>query len=362
MQEMSHSARPSQSHVASQQIKCVVWDLDNTLWQGVLLEDEQTFLRARVLEILTTLDERGILQSIASKNDYTKAMDRLRELGLDEYFLYPQINWNSKAHSLKIIAQALNIGVDTLAFVDDQASEREEVRFSLSEVLCIDAAELDRVLEMPEMIPRFLTEDARMRRHLYVSEIERSKKEEEFVGPAEEFLASLQMKLTISSALEEDLQRAEELTLRTHQLNTTGYTYSYDELNNYRESEQHKLLISDLRDIYGDYGKIGVALIECLPNIWTIKLLLMSCRVMSKGIGTVMLQHIMCLAKAEHVRLQAEFISNKRNRMMYVAYTFAGFKETSKHGAVTILENALTHIQPFPDYMQVQILDKATGL
>src|SRR5688572_10973480 len=74
-------------------IKCVVWDLDDTLWSGALLEDDSIGLKDNVVEIIKTLDSRGILQSIASKNDYDHAMDRLRGFGLAEYFLYPQINW-----------------------------------------------------------------------------------------------------------------------------------------------------------------------------------------------------------------------------------------------------------------------------
>src|SRR5881296_3740569 len=96
------------SATKKQSIKCVVWDLDNTLWEGVLLEDEQVVLRPQVPEIIKTLDSRGILQSIASRNDHAKAIDQLRAFGLDEYFLYPQINWNSKASSIQAIARSIN--------------------------------------------------------------------------------------------------------------------------------------------------------------------------------------------------------------------------------------------------------------
>ena len=91
-------------------IKCVVWDLDNTLWQGVLLEDESVTLTEGIREIIVELDKRGILQSVASKNEFNTAMKKLQQLGLDEYFLYPQISWNSKSSSIQAIAKALNIG------------------------------------------------------------------------------------------------------------------------------------------------------------------------------------------------------------------------------------------------------------
>jgi FkbH-like protein len=338
-------------------IKCVVWDLDNTLWNGIILENDQISLHSHAVRIITTLDSRGILQSIASKNERSLAMAKLREMGLDEYFLYPQINWNSKASSIKEIAKSLNISLDAIAFIDDGQFELEEVKFSLPEVLCIDAAKLDEVLDMPEMNPRFITEDSQLRRLMYINDIERQNAEKEFVGAQEEFLATLNMTLTISYAKEEDLQRAEELTVRTNQLNATGYTYSYSELNQFLLSHQHKLLIAGLDDKYGSYGKIGLALVECDDCVWTLKLLLMSCRVMSRGVGAVLLNYITSLAKDQNVRLLADFVSTDRNRMMYITYKFAGFKEIEKRGDFVILENNLLRIQPPPDYMKVQVID-----
>lgn len=337
-------------------IKCVVWDLDNTLWQGVLLEDGQVSLRENIVNLIHTLDNRGILQSIASKNESETAIAKLEEFGLKEYFLYPQINWNSKASSIKEIATSLNIGLDAIAFVDDQLFELEEVKFTLPAILCINADKIGSILDMPVMNPRFITEDSSIRRLMYISDIERQSAEKEFVGTADEFLATLNMNFTISTAKEEDLQRAEELTLRTNQLNTTGYTYSYDELNHFRKSENHKLLIASLEDKYGSYGKIGLALIECQADTWIIKLLLMSCRVMSRGVGTIMMNHIMSLAQKDNVRLLAEFLSNNRNRMMYISYKFAGFKEIENKGNLIIFENNLTRIQPVPSYINFQVI------
>ncbi|MEH2349569.1 MAG: HAD-IIIC family phosphatase [Nostoc sp.] len=338
-------------------IKCVVWDLDNTLWDGVLLEDKEVSLREDIINIIHTLDNRGILQSIASKNDYATTIAKLEKFSLKEYFLYPQINWNSKAYSLQEIAKLINIGMDAIAFIDDQLFELEEVKFTCPEILCINADEIGSILDMPIMNPRFITEDSRIRRLMYISDIERQNAEKEFVGTTDEFLATLNMNFTISSAQEEDLQRAEELTLRTNQLNTTGYTYSYDELNKFRQSENHKLLIASLDDKYGSYGKIGLILIECQSKLWTIKLLLMSCRVMSRGVGTIMLNHIMSLAQSNNVRLLAEFVPNDRNRMMYISYKFAGFKEVEKKGNSVIFENDLTRIQAVPGYVQFQVID-----
>ncbi|WP_291567188.1 MULTISPECIES: HAD-IIIC family phosphatase [unclassified Clostridium] len=337
-------------------IKCVVWDLDNTIWNGVLLEDKDITLRDGIVDIIKTLDNRGILQSIASKNEYNIAMKKLKEFGIEEYFIYPQINWNSKSDSIKKIAKQINIGIDTLAFIDDQVFEREEVKFSIKEVLCIDALELDKLLNMPEMNPRFITEDSKLRRQMYQSDIKRNREEKTFNGTQEEFISSLNMHFTISVVSEGDLQRAEELTVRTHQLNATGYTYSYEELDCLRKSDRHKLFIAGLEDKYGNYGKIGLILIECDEEVWTLKLLLMSCRVISRGVGTIMLNYIMNLAKDANVKLYAEFVPTERNRMMYITYKFAGFREVGERNGVVILENDLLQIQSIPEYVQVLAL------
>ncbi len=338
-------------------IKCVVWDLDNTLWNGVLLEDENVTLREGLFQIIKVLDSRGILQSIASKNEYNAAMKKLEEFDLAEYFIYPQIGWNTKSSFVQNVAKSINIGLDTIAFVDDQEFERDEVKNIFPQVMCIDAADINKICDMQEMNPRFITSDSKIRRQLYMSDIRRNDDEKDFEGPQEEFLASLGMKLTIGSVHENDLQRAEELTVRTHQLNSTGYTYSYEELDELHKSDKHKLLIASLEDKYGTYGHIGLTLIECHEDIWILKLLLMSCRVMSRGVGTIMLNHIMNMAKKQGVTLRAEFVSTERNRMMYVTYKFAGFKEIQENGNFVVFENDLSNINAMPDYVKLNVIE-----
>jgi FkbH-like protein len=336
-----------------QTIKVVVWDLDNTVWDGILLEDTEVVLRPHVVEILKTLDERGILHSVASRNDHDLAMAKLQEFGIEEYFLYPQINWSPKSGSVAQIAKDINIGLDAVAFVDDQPFEREEVAFTHEKVLCIDSAELDDLLDRSEFNPRFITEDSRLRRQMYMADIRRNQEEEKYVGATEEFLSTLGMVFTVHPTRAEDLKRAEELTVRTNQLNTTGYTYSYEELDELSKSPRHKLLVSQLEDKHGSYGKIGLTLIETDPEVWTIKLLLMSCRVMSKGVGMVMIHYLARQAKEAGVKLRAEFVSTDRNRQMLITYKFAGFKEVARNGDVMIMENDYSAIQPTPPYVKL---------
>ena len=351
MQPANSELPPQQ--VKSRSVKCVVWDLDETLWRGILLEDRQVALRPGVVAIVKALDERGILQSIASRNDSDQALAQLRAFGLEEYFLCPQINWNAKSASIQAIAQALNIGLEALALIDDQAFERDEVHSAYPQVLCLDVAEIETLLGQPAFTPRFVTEDTRRRRLMVLSNLEREKAAVAFVGAPAAFLSTLGMVLTIEPAVESDLKRAEELTHRTNQLNTTGYTYDYDALSALRRSPDHRLLIAGLDDNYGTYGRIGLALVECQPGLWTLKLLLMSCRVMSRGVGSVLLTDIMRRAKAAGARLRAEFIPNGRNRQILITYRFAGFREVQQLAELSILEHALADIPPDPAYVQV---------
>ncbi|MEW2113874.1 HAD-IIIC family phosphatase [Streptomyces sp. NPDC005474] len=337
------------------QIKCVVWDLDHTLWDGILLEDGDVTVRPEAVAHIRRLDELGVLHSIASRNDPEAAMARLKQEGLDHYFLYPQIGWNPKSASVKQVAACLNIGLDAIAFVDDQPFEREEVTHAHPAVTTVDAADLD-ALAGEGFTPRFVTDESRVRREMYAGTIVRDQAEQEHAGTSEEFLATLGMRFTIAAAQTEDLQRAEELTVRTNQLNSTGRTYSYEELDELRGSDDHLLLVASLTDRYGGYGKIGLALVELGESHWHLRMMLMSCRVMSRGVGTVLLNHIMGLAAEAGAGLRAEFVETGRNRMMYVTYAFAGFTEAERDGDHVVLEADLARVQSPPDYLTVEVL------
>lgn len=338
-------------------IKCVVWDLDNTLWDGVLLEDGDVTLRPDVVEHIRRLDAMGVLHSIASKNDHETASAKLAEFGIDDLFLYPQIGWSAKSESIRRIAKALNLGEDAFAFVDDQEFERAEVAHTVPQVLCVDAADVGTELMRTEFIPRFITDESAQRRAMYRGQAERDELQQEFVGTNDEFLASLNMIFTVAPAQREDLQRAEELTVRTNQLNSTGRTYSYDELDALRDSPDHLLLVASLTDRFGSYGKIGLALVEKGERVWRLRMMLMSCRVMSRGVGMVLLNHIMRQALQAKVALRADFVETGRNRMMQITYAFAGFREAERTDSHVVLEADLETLQPPPPYVRL-ILDE----
>ncbi len=340
-----------------QKIKCVVWDLDNTLWDGILTEGDDVQLRDGIIDIIKTLDERGILQSVASKNNFEDAYKKLEELGVAEYFLYPQINWNPKSEAVKKIAENINLGIDSFAFIDDSEFEREEVLTADKRIMVIDACDTDKILDDERFIPKFITEDTRNRRLMYIADSKRKQDEAEFTGDNTEFLRSLGMKLTIAPVTEHDLQRAYELTVRTHQLNSTGYTYSYDELKQFIASDNHIFLIAQLTDKYGDYGKIGLILVENTDTL-RIKLLLMSCRVMSRGVGSAILIYLSKLKERLNKRMFAEFKTTDRNRIMYITYKIMGFDELEDNDGDVLLEYTSDGSKDFPDYFEVEDLTK----
>lgn len=350
-QEHTANSIPEKQRV----IKLLVWDLDNTLWKGVLSEGDELVLNESAVAAIRDLDERGILHSIASKNNHEDAWAQLCKFGLDGYFLYPQINWGPKSESIGRVKEKINIGFNAIAFIDDQPFEREEVSFVHPEVWALDETKIDLLTQMPELMPRFITGESARRREMYQADAERNEEEARF-GNNQEFLEQLDMKFHIAPASLEDLRRVEELTLRTNQLNATGYTYSYEELETLLDSEHYLLLVAELVDRYGSYGKIGVVLVEKGQANWVIKLMLMSCRVMSRGVGTVLLHYLINRARREGVGLQAEFKPTDRNRIMNITYKFAGFREVEKlDSGGDLLGHPLDREYPFPAYIKTEI-------
>ncbi len=334
-------------------IKCVVWDLDNTIWDGVLLEGDDVRLKEGVEDVLRALDARGILNSIASRNDAPVTEAKLREFGIHELFVYPQISWGAKSAAVATIAGLLNIATDALAFVDDDPFERDEVAAGLPDVLCLDATEVDTFLARPEFAPATVTVDARNRRTMVQSEVRRSELAQT-MAPAE-FLDSLGMVLTVAEGTEDDLARSEELSLRTNQLNSTGETFDREELESFLRSPSHLLYVAELDDRYGPYGKIGLALVELQDDCWLVRLFLVSCRVMARGVAPALLRHLVREAGAAGLPLRARFIRTDRNRPMYLMFKFEHFREIVREGDVALLQHDGSAMPEPPSYIEMRL-------
>ena len=337
------------------EVKCLVWDLDRTLWTGVLSEGDDVRLRDGVRATIERLDGRGILQSVASRNDPDQAMAKLAELGLDHFMVEPQISWGTKSAAITTIAARLNIGVDTLAFVDDDPFEREEVASVAPEVLCVPAEDVATLADRAEFSPAVISEDAHLRRRRYQEAAQRDRFEADFSGPSITFLSSLALRLTISLAEPDDLLRAEELTLRTNQLNATGRPFSQAELAALLERPDKVLAIVSLSDRFGDYGRIGLCLVDWSTDRWLVELVLFSCRVLSRGVTGVFLSWLAAAARENGTPLLAEFRASDRNRAMLIAYRFAGFEPTTQGSEADILRHAPEKLVAIPDYFHVEV-------
>ncbi|MFI0191290.1 HAD-IIIC family phosphatase [Streptomyces sp. NPDC017082] len=335
-------------------LKCLVWDLDNTLWRGTLLEDGEVTLPDAIREVVVDLDARGILQSVASKNDHETAWARLEKLGVAEYFVLPEIGWGPKSAAVRRIADTLGFALGTIAFIDDQPTERAEVAYHLPEVRCYDAEAAVTLPGRPEFTPRLRTVDSARRRHMYQAGFRREAARAEATGPDEEFLRSLELDLRIVRATGEELSRVEELTLRTSQMNATGVHYSDADLRRLLTDPGHEILVVTLTDRFGPHGAVGVLLLERRPDVWHLKLLATSCRVVSFGAGATILNWLIDEAARADTHLVADFRPTERNRMMEIAYRFAGFQDDGTCSCAAALPPAATddlqrlHLRPEP--------------
>ncbi|MGM1061312.1 HAD-IIIC family phosphatase [Saccharothrix sp. Mg75] len=308
-------------------VKCLVWDLDGTLWRGTLAEGDDVVVPDGVRRVITELDARGVLQSVASKNDHDHAWARLEQLGLAEYFVLPRIGWGPKSASVRAIARELGFAESAVAFVDDQPAERAEVAFHLPQVRCYPAEQAAHLTGLAEFSPPVVTEDSARRRRMYQDGFRRDAERAAFTGPDEEFLRTLDLRMTVVRATERELARAAELTLRTSQMNATGVPYDDAALRRLMTDPAHEVLVVGMSDRFGPHGAVGLVLLRRSPGAWHLKLLATSCRVVSFGAGATLLDWLADRAAHAGVHLAADFRPTDRNRIMDVAYRFAGFDD-----------------------------------
>lgn len=308
-------------------VKCLIWDLDNTLWKGILLEDDDVHLAEDIRRVIVELDRRGVLQSVVSRNDHDHAWAVLEKMGVAEYLVAPRIGWGRKSDAVRAVIDELGFAENTIAFIDDQPFERAEVAHHLSRVRCYPAEQAAFLTERPEFSPAVTTADASRRRVMYQARVRREADRAAYQGPDEDFLTSLGMELSIVRAGYDDLARVEELTLRTSQMNATGIHYPQQALRVLSADPSHEVLVVSLEDKFGSHGAVGVVLLERLAGAWRIKLLATSCRVVAYGVGTIILRWLVEAALRAGVHLTADFRATERNRMMDIAYRFAGFRD-----------------------------------
>lgn len=288
--------KPINAEQPAAKVKCVVWDLDNTIWNGTLVETEDPMtltLNHGIQELIEELDQRGIIQSVASKNDYESAMKVLNHLGIAEYFFYPQITWGPKSDSMEQIAKCLNIGIDTLALIDDTAFERQQVRSVWPQVRTYDVTELESLLSCPEFdVP--ITAESRNRRVMYRAEEQRNILLKSKHTNIVEFLRKCNLKLHVfSPTTEEEKLRCYELIIRTNQLNMSGNKYSPEEFEEVLARVGHKNFAFSCSDDFGEYGIVGFGQYRVEDGILIITEFAMSCRVAGKYVESALFTHLL---------------------------------------------------------------------
>ncbi len=296
-------------------VKCVAWDLDNTLWNGVIGDDgpKGVTMRQESVEMVRRLDEMGVLQTIVSKNNFDIAWNKLVEEDLDKYFLYPAINWGRKSQSLLAIAKKLNINIDTFAAVDDSSFERNEIKTALSQVRVYDVVELPSLLSLPEFdIP--ITSESKKRRESYQIDAKRNDIFASWSGNYDEFLKDCNLKMSVfNPSREEDVQRCVELIQRSNQYNVSGLKRDMDYINNLLTSPEYKSFGYRVEDRYGKYGIVGFASFHVVDKNWCLTDFVMSCRVAQKKVERAFLNYVIQQMPEEGV---LQIVVNKTDRNM----------------------------------------------
>ncbi len=335
-------------------IKCVVVDLDNTMWDGILRDDgiEGINVYHNRLTVLDFLTRRGILLAIASKNDSSIQSLVDDVLGpIADSFIIKKINWNDKAQNLMEIAQELNIGLDSLAFFDDNPYERDQIQLFLPDVLVLPETELIHTLNRIEFEPiGKLTKESAKRTQMYTDQKKREIDETKFALDKEGFLQSCDLELWMREAKDVNLGRVTELIQRTNQLNATAVRYSKDEILEFHKSSDYKIYVVNLYDRYGEYGLIGVTLIHKEESKWVMEVLTFSCRAMGKTVEQTFLSFLMQEAQKEEASiLVGKYKKTEKNEAMERLFTEANFKSKTEENGLVIWEYNFEENE-IPDY------------
>jgi methoxymalonate biosynthesis protein len=271
-------------------IKCVVWDIDNTLLDGVYLESGQHQPPGdpTLLGVLRELAARGVLQAVASRNPPAAAGYVQRLAGLE--FAAVECGWDAKPDAIRRIAAALGLPPDSMAFVDDDMVERAEVAAVLPGVLVLTPEDAREAAGWPQFSPPVVTAEARRRGQLYAERQRRQAAAREFGGSRADFLRRTGTRITIAAATAADVPRLHELSVRTHQLNSDGQPVAETKLARLLTNADQQVTTVRLADDFGDDGLVGAAIMTRNAAgrgrgtaVATVPLVMMSCRALGRG-------------------------------------------------------------------------------
>ncbi|GGH58123.1 hypothetical protein GCM10008014_30430 [Paenibacillus silvae] len=262
-------------HSITDPIKLVIWDLDDTFWQGTLEEGEVDFISENI-RIVKLLTERGIVNSICSKNEYSVVKSYLTENGLWEYFVFPEISWKPKGQMVKNIINSAKLRANNVLFIDDLAANLDEVKSLNPGIWTIYPESIHQIPSYPV----FQSTGSSDERLQYYKILEKKKEEIEYLSSNEEFLRQSEIRIFIDFDCTKHIDRIDELINRTNQLNFTKNRISLNELNHLLRDSSVQNATIRVVDRYGDYGIVGFFSIKQGKLIH----FLFSCRVLNMGI------------------------------------------------------------------------------
>jgi methoxymalonate biosynthesis protein len=315
-------------------IKCVIWDIDNTLLTGVYLEsgDRPPPPDQAILEVARELADRGIIHALASRNPPEAAEYAARATGLA--FAAVQCGWGPKSEAIRRVIGELGLSADAVAFVDDDLLERAEVSFALPGVLVLSPEDACDAAGWPEFRPAVVTAEGRRRGQMYAQRRHRLAEARAFGGSREEFLRYCRTRVVIAAATAADVPRLHELSARTHQFNSAGAEVSQQAVTALIGSAEHLVMTVTLADRFGDDGMVGGTVVDITTRTWSADLLMMSCRAMGRGVIDALLAWLcQAAARAGAAAVQVPCLVTPRNVPLRMALTGAGFRADDPAGA-----------------------------
>ncbi len=326
--------------------KCLVLDLDNTLWGGVIGDDGLNGIKighetpegeafTEFQNYVKSLKDRGVILAVASKNYEDTAKSGFTHpdsvLKFDDFVSF-KANWEPKNLNISQIAKEINIGLDSLVFIDDNPAERAIIKENLPEVSVpeIDPADVSSYIRAIEGNGYFntvaISDDDIKRTQTYLQNKQRAELEN-ISGNYDEFLKSLDMQAEISSFKEIYFDRITQLTNKSNQFNLTTKRFTLADIKNISSDKNFITVYCRLKDRFGDNGIISLAIGEISGDELKIILWLMSCRVLKRGVENLMLDHLVKAAKLNRCsKLHGYYFPTKKNLMVRDHYKNFGFE------------------------------------
>lgn len=266
-------------------IKLVIWDLDETLWHGTLAEQGVVEVPEGHLAIVRELTDRGIVNSICSKNHFDAAREVLEQHGAWEQFVFPHIAFTPKGDAVRQIIADMQLRAPNVLFVDDNVGNLEEVAFYNEGVQVLHAEDLKLLLDLPGAAGKPDPEHTRLAQYRLLEERRAARTS----APSnDEFLRASDIRITVVPSTAEDAERVHDMVMRTNQLNFTKKRVSYDEVAALIADPENECASVRVRDRFGDHGVIGW---YCLRNGELIHFLF-SCRTINLGIEHAVYAHL----------------------------------------------------------------------